>query len=116
MYKSRIKRKEEAIKRTEAQLAIYEQKLVDDKGNKDLKNSIFQRFLIDGIKPTPFSADYFFQGLDNGDLVLFPSIMNHSVQQNETDQSRISLAFNTFFFGVLGEYENSSELILKQGK
>ena len=40
MYKDRIKRKEEAIKRTEAQLEIYEQKLVDDKNNKDLKKKI----------------------------------------------------------------------------
>jgi len=40
MYKDRIKRKEDAIKRTEAQLEIYEQKLVDDKGNKDLKKKI----------------------------------------------------------------------------
>ena len=33
-------RQEGAIKRTEAQLEIYEQKLVDDKGNKDLKKNI----------------------------------------------------------------------------
>ena len=41
MYKGGKRvRKEEAIKRTEAQLEIYEQKLVDDKGNKDLKKKI----------------------------------------------------------------------------
>ena len=41
MYKGRKReRKEEAIKRTEAQLEIYKQKLVDDKGNKDLKKKI----------------------------------------------------------------------------
>ena len=40
MYKGRIERREGAIKRTEAQLEIYEQKLVDDKGNKDLKKKI----------------------------------------------------------------------------
>ena len=40
MYKGRIARKEEAIERTEAQLEIYEQKLVDDKNNKDLKKKI----------------------------------------------------------------------------
>ena len=40
MYKGRIERKKEAIERTEAQLEIYEQKLVDDKGNKDLKKKI----------------------------------------------------------------------------
>ena len=33
-------RQESATKRTEAQLAIYEQELVNDKGNKDLKKKI----------------------------------------------------------------------------
>ena len=33
-------RQEGAIKRTEAQLEIYEQKLVNDKVNKDLKKKI----------------------------------------------------------------------------
>ena len=33
-------RQEGAIKRTEAQLEIYQQKLVDDKNNKDLKKKI----------------------------------------------------------------------------
>ena len=40
MYKGKIQRKEDAIKRTEAQLEIYEQKLADDKNNKDLKKKI----------------------------------------------------------------------------
>ena len=41
MYKGRKREcKEGAIKRTEAQLEIYEQKLVDDKNNKDLKKKI----------------------------------------------------------------------------
>ena len=33
-------RQEGAIKRTEAQLAIYEQKFVNDKNNEDLKKKI----------------------------------------------------------------------------
>ncbi len=33
-------RQESATKRTEAQLAIYEQELVNDKGNKELKKKI----------------------------------------------------------------------------
>ena len=33
-------RQEGAIKRTEAQLAIYEQKIVNEKDNKDLKKKI----------------------------------------------------------------------------
>ena len=33
-------RQEGAMKRTEAQLAVYEQQLVNDKNNKDLKKKI----------------------------------------------------------------------------
>ena len=33
-------RQEGAMKRTEAQLKVYEQELVNDKGNKDLKTKI----------------------------------------------------------------------------
>ena len=41
MYKGRKREcKEGAIKRTEAQLEIYEQKLVNNKDNKDLKKKI----------------------------------------------------------------------------
>ena len=36
----RRERVEGALKRTEAQLAIYEQQLVNDKNNKDLKKKI----------------------------------------------------------------------------
>ena len=36
----RQERQEGAMKRTEAQLAIYEQQLVNDKNNKDLKKKI----------------------------------------------------------------------------
>ena len=38
--KGKRDRQEGAIKRTEAQLEIYEQKLVNDKANKDLKKKI----------------------------------------------------------------------------
>ena len=41
MYKGgKRARREGAIKRTEAQLEIYEQKLENDKANKDLKKKI----------------------------------------------------------------------------
>ena len=35
-------------------------------------------------------------------LVLFPSILRHSVIQNDTETDRFSLAFNTFFKGTFG--------------
>ncbi len=66
---------------------------------------------------TMFSTKHMHVPVVSGDLVLFPSSIKHSVEQNNTtDQIRISLAFNTFLFGVLGDYDGTNELILKQGK
>ena len=71
----------------------------------------------DIIEDTMFSDKPYHVPAVEGDLILFPSTAYHRVNLNETsDQTRISLAFNTFFFGVLGDYENVSELILKQEK
>jgi hypothetical protein len=38
-----------------------------------------------------------------GDLVLFPSSLTHMVETVKGDQTRISLSFNTFPVGNIGE-------------
>jgi len=38
-------------------------------------------------------------------LFLFPSFLNHSVNKNESEVTRISLAFNTFYSGSFGEVD-----------
>jgi len=46
-------------------------------------------------------------------LILFPSWIPHSVNRNETkDKERISLAFNTFPIGEMGEEKEGSHLKL----
>jgi ectoine hydroxylase-related dioxygenase (phytanoyl-CoA dioxygenase family) len=45
-----------------------------------------------------------------GDMVIFPSYLYHQVKENTTDEIRISLAFNTFIKGTVGNYENANEL------
>ena len=40
--------------------------------------------------------------LDKKDIVLFPSNLNHSVPENTGTTTRVSLAFNSFFEGILG--------------
>ena len=37
----------------------------------------------------------------NGDLILFPSTLMHSVKTNTSDEERISLAFNSFIKGTV---------------
>jgi uncharacterized protein (TIGR02466 family) len=47
-----------------------------------------------------------------GDLVMFPSSLTHMVETKEGTNTRISLAFNVFVKGTLGENTRLTELIL----
>ena len=61
-----------------------------------------------------FSGSAFRLQVVTGDLVLFPSSLQHSVNTNQTiNQKRVSLSFNTFVSGELGYYDEANELILK---
>lgn len=48
------------------------------------------------------SESWWFE-VGTGDLVLFPSSLTHMVQTVESEQTRISLAFNTFPVGHVGD-------------
>jgi len=48
------------------------------------------------------------------DLILFPSTLEHSVEPNENDETRISVAFNTFVKGKIGYEKNLNELNVKE--
>lgn len=47
-----------------------------------------------------------------GELILFSSELTHTVEVNQADDPRRSIAFNTFVRGRLGGYRNISELYL----
>jgi hypothetical protein len=47
-----------------------------------------------------------------GLLIMFPSRLEHLVLLKKNDNQRISLAFNTFLKGKLGENKSLNELIL----
>ena len=46
------------------------------------------------------------------DIILFPSSLTHMVETKEGDNTRISLAFNVFIKGTVGNKKNLTELIL----
>jgi len=50
--------------------------------------------------------------IKTGSLIMFPSSTTHQVDLKKGDNNRISLAFNTFYKGTLGENESLTELIL----
>ena len=50
--------------------------------------------------------------LENGQLIMFPSSTVHQVETKKGTNTRISLAFNTFYKGILGSNSDLTELIL----
>jgi len=47
-----------------------------------------------------------------GNIILFPSSLEHKVETKETDGTRISIAFNVFIKGKMGDNKKLTELIL----
>jgi uncharacterized protein (TIGR02466 family) len=47
-----------------------------------------------------------------GDIVMFPSSLTHMVETKQGDNTRISLAFNVFIKGTVGNNKNLTELII----
>ena len=47
-----------------------------------------------------------------GDIILFPSSLTHMVETKQGDNTRISLAFNVFIKGIIGNNKQLTELIL----
>jgi uncharacterized protein (TIGR02466 family) len=47
-----------------------------------------------------------------GDVILFPSSLTHMVETKQGDNTRISLAFNVFIKGTVGNNKNLTELYL----
>ena len=50
--------------------------------------------------------------VSTGDLIIFPSSLNHGIPPKQTKGDRISLAFNAFLSGTFGDKENLTELII----
>lgn len=50
--------------------------------------------------------------VETGDLVLFPSSFQHEVPQTISKETRISIAFNTFIRGYIGDEQSSTALYL----
>jgi uncharacterized protein (TIGR02466 family) len=50
--------------------------------------------------------------VETGKIVLFPSNLTHMVETVQSEDTRISIAFNTFLEGVIGDSQNLTELLL----
>jgi len=57
-----------------------------------------------------FNSATFMLPMNKGELILFPSNLTHSVNINQFDEERISLSFNTWAKGNLGDEESLTYL------
>ena len=59
-----------------------------------------------------YNSESWWFTVKTGDIVLFPSSLTHMVETKEGTNTRISLAFNVFIKGNIGNNKNLTELVL----
>jgi uncharacterized protein (TIGR02466 family) len=59
-----------------------------------------------------YNSESWWFSVKTGDVILFPSSLTHMVETKQGDNTRISLAFNVFIKGTVGNNKNLTELIL----
>jgi quercetin dioxygenase-like cupin family protein len=57
------------------------------------------------------NSDSWWFNVKPGGIVAFPSNLTHRVENVEADETRISIAFNTFVKGILGDNKSLTEFI-----
>jgi uncharacterized protein (TIGR02466 family) len=67
-------------------------------------------FEIDVSENNVINSNSWMMPVKNGDLLIFPSTLMHGVPENEGNNDRYTLAFNTFIKGTIG-YKNSDNCI-----
>jgi uncharacterized protein (TIGR02466 family) len=59
-----------------------------------------------------WNSETWWFSVKTGDIILFPSSLSHKVETKEGINTRISLAFNVFIKGKIGDNKSITELIL----
>ena len=59
-----------------------------------------------------WNSESWWFSVKTGDIILFPSSLIHMVETKQGDNTRISLAFNVFIKGTVGNNKNLTELSL----
>jgi len=59
-----------------------------------------------------YNSETWWFTVKTGDIILFPSSLTHMVETKEGDNTRISLAFNVFIKGTIGNNKELTELKL----
>ena len=77
------------------------------------KPSPDERIKLHITKYNPFNSTILSFPVETGNIFLFPSSLIHGVQKKKGNNIRISLSFNVFFKGTIGDNKLLTELILE---
>jgi uncharacterized protein (TIGR02466 family) len=72
----------------------------------------YQQIKVTTESWNPWNSESWWYEVAAGKVVLFPSNLTHMVETVQTDDTRISIAFNTFLEGVTGDSKSLTELLL----
>ena len=75
-------------------------------------NDSYKAILLDVKNYNLYNSEIWWYPVKTGDIILFPSSLTHMVETKQGDNTRISLAFNTFIKGNVGIKNELTELIL----
>ena len=85
-----------------------------DKKNDKIKffNNQYQQIKLEVKEYNLYNSISWWFEVETLDVILFPSSLTHAVEVKKGTNTRISLAFNTFIKGTVGNNKNLTELIL----
>jgi uncharacterized protein (TIGR02466 family) len=75
-------------------------------------NDTYRTILPDVKNWNIWNSESWWFSVKTGDVILFPSSLTHMVETKQGDNTRISLAFNVFIKGIVGNNKNLTELII----
>jgi len=75
-------------------------------------NDDYPQIYIESKKWTLNNSRKWFLNVSPLDVIIFPSNLIHDVQPTTSNSPRISIAFNSFITGTLGDYHSATELKL----
>ena len=73
----------------------------------------YQQIQVDVDRFNAWNSDSWYVPVKTGELFMFPSSLSHQVIVKKGNNTRISLAFNTFYKGTMGSKDRLFELKIK---
>ena len=74
----------------------------------------YNRIVLPTENFNPYNSESWWFSVGTGDIVIFPSYLTHMVEQTTSDDTRVSIAINTFLKGYIGDEHSLTGLHLRE--